>query len=217
MKQCSGNVVVPKAFQASRLHAPALATTNDYEFNVQSATAPPNPHGSTNGGGIDGDAGYLSLAKSGVDSELVSFRNGTHLTYTYVPYILPSNELSERFAFYYTLAWFDEYLRGGRDPYTPQSAYSRLTSLGKYDASPDVNSKGKVSIGAGTYDPNAAAADPTNPEAGNVPYLIKGISIPDSLSFYYYSEFSLTNPATEQKRTCTDMLAHCPAKPPAIP
>ena len=214
--KCAANVTIPKAYRSTRLHAPALATTNDYEFNVQPATTVPNPHGDSNGGGLDGDAGYLSLSKAGVDSELVSFRNGTHLTYTYIDLVLPSNELSERFAFYYTLAWFDRYLRGG-DPYTAQSAYARLTNLGRYDTSADRNSKGTVAIGAGVFDPTAAAASPSEPMAGNVPYRIAGVPILNSLSFYYYSEFRLTEPRTDVVRSCTDMLARCPKVAPKTP
>jgi dienelactone hydrolase len=217
VKKCAANVTVPKAYRSTRLHAPALATTNDYEFNVQPATTVPNPHGDSNTGGLDGDAGYQSLAKAGLDTELVSFRNGTHLTYTYIDLVLPSNELSERFAFYYTLAWFDRYLRADRDPFTAVSAYDRLTSLGRYDSSADRNSKGVVSIGAGVFDPSAAAADPSDPMAGNVPYRIGGLSILNSLSFYYYSQFHLTDPRTGRLRTCTDMLAKCPRVAPKVP
>jgi hypothetical protein len=214
---CAEKVTVPAAYRATTLHTPALATANDSEFNVQPATKVPNPHGDTNGGGIAGDAGYLQLAKAGVDAARVSFRNGTHLTYTYVPLVLPSNQLSERFAFHYTLAWFDQYLRGGSNPLTPKPAFERLTSLGKYDDSADRNSKGAVSIGTGSYDPAAAAADPTNQRAGNVPYLIKGIPVTGSLSFYYYSQYRLTDPRGHKVRTCTDMLAGCPAVQPPAP
>jgi hypothetical protein len=179
----------------------------------------PDPHGEgiSGGGGIAGDGGYRQLAAAGIDAERVTYRNGTHLTYTYIPLLLPSNQLSERFAFYYTLAWFDQYLRDGSNPYTAQPAFSRLTSLGRYDASADRNSKGVVSIGTGTYDPARAAADPTDNRAGNVPYLIKGISIPDSLSFYYYSQYRLTDPRAHRVRTCTDMIAGCPKSQPSIP
>jgi hypothetical protein len=217
VKQCAQNVAVPRPYRATRLHTPALATTNDYEFNVQPATHVPNPHGDVNAGGGNGDAGYQQLRKAGIDSELVSFRNGTHLTYTYIDLVLPSNELSERFAFYYTLAWFDRYLRGGHDPFTPQPAYQRLTSLGAYDASADRNSKGVVSIGAGVFDPSAHLAAPTDPWAGNMPYRIGGIPILDSLSFYYYSEYRLTDPHTGRVHTCTDLLAHCPRVAPQVP
>lgn len=215
--KCAAYVTIAKAHQATKLHAPALATTNDYEFNVQPATTVPNPHGGTNGGGGAGDSGYLSLVKAGIDSQLVSFRNGTHLTYSYIPLVLPSNELSERFALYYTLAWFDQYLRAGQNPYTPQSAWSRLTNLSRYDDSVDRNSKGVVSIGTGLYDPAAAAGDPTDVRAGNVPYLAKGIAIPDSLSFYYFSQYRLTEPGSRAVRTCNDMVAHCPKVQPATP
>ncbi|MCU1600283.1 MAG: hypothetical protein JWO22_992 [Frankiales bacterium] len=203
---CSKNVTVPKAYQAKALHTPAIGMTNDYEFNVQPATSVPNPHGGTNGGGGAGDKGYVQLAKAGIDSQLVSFRNGTHLTYSYIPLVLPSNQLSERFAFHYTLAWFDRYLRGGANPYVRTSAFDRLTSLGGYDASADSNSLGAVSYGTGTWDP----------AKGNVPYLIKGIPVTGSLSFYYFSGYRLTFPAG-QVRTCTDMLAHCPRVQPAVP
>jgi len=217
VKNCAQNVTVPKAYRATHLHAPALATTNDYEFNVQPATQVPNPHGDSNAGGLDGDAGYRSLAKAGLDTELVSFRNGTHLTYTYIPLVLPSNELSERFAFYYTLAWFDQYIRGGADPYTPQSAFARLTDTGRYDSSADRNALGPVTIGAGVYDPTQAAGSPTNPLAGNVPYRIAGIPIANSLSFYYYSEWRLTDPRTHRTSSCNDVIAQCPSVQPKVP
>lgn len=213
--QCGQNVTVPAryqnpaAYQGGAVSRPALALTNDYLFNPQPQTSVPDPNAK--------DAGYQQLVKAGLDSEIVTFRGATHLTYSYVPYLLPASELAERFAFYYTLAWLDQYLRGGRDPYTANPAFSRLTSLASYDPSPDRNGAGTVSIGAGTYSPAAAAAGPANPEAGNVPYTVDGISIPDSLSFYYYSEFSLHNPATGTRDTCLDMRAGCPASQPPTP
>jgi dienelactone hydrolase len=217
IKKCAQNVTVPKAYRSTKLHAPALATTNDYEFNIQPADHVPNPHGDNNTGGLAGDSGYVSLAKAGLDTQLVSFRNGTHLTYTYIDLVFSSNQLSERFAFYYTLAWFDRYVRGGRNPYTAASAFDRLTALGKYDTSADRNSKGVVSIGAGLFDPALAAANPTDPMAGNVPYRITGVPITGSLSFYYFSQYRLTDPRTHRVRTCTDMLAHCPKVQPKVP
>jgi hypothetical protein len=229
MSQCAANVTVPKADQASAVHAPALAMTNDYEFNIAPQASVPNPNGSgiANGGGLDGTAGYLSLVKQGIDSEIVSIRNGTHLTYSYIPYVLPANEIGERIAFYYTLAWLDEYQRGGNDALLPASdtPFHRLTTLGSYDASADRNlnranpAAADLSFGAGTYSPPAAAADPTDPAAGNTPYELQGISIPDTLSFYYYSEYSLHDPGAvgDPLRTCTDMLSGCPAKQPATP
>jgi hypothetical protein len=227
ISQCPANVTVAAADRAGSLHAPALALTNDYEFNPQPQTSVPDPNGSSNGGGLDGTAGYLSLARSGVDSEIVSVRDGTHLTYSYIPYVLPANEIGERVAFYYTLAWFDEYLRGGHDPLLPagDTAYRRLTALSTYDQSADRNGNtgnpaaSVVSFGAGTFSAARAAADPTDPTAGNVPYDIDGISIPDTLSFYYYSEYRLhdLDRAGRPVAACTDMLAGCPARQPSTP
>lgn len=227
MPECSSNVKVAPQDRAPAVHAPALALTNDYEFNPQPNSTVPDPNGSSNGGGLDGTAGYLNLAKDGIDSQIVSIRNGTHLTYSYIPYVLPANEIGERVAFYYTLAWLDEYLRGGDDPLLPagDTAFRRLTSLGTYDQSADHNDNASnpaaadVSIGTGTYSPAQAAGDPTNPESGNVPYYINGISIPDTLSFYYYSEYRLHDPAHPgaPPAGCSDMLAGCPSNQPATP
>ena len=214
---CAANVTVPKAYQAKRLHTPSLGTTNDYEFNVQPQQTVPNPHGASNSGGLNGDSGYQNLVKAGVDSQLVSLRNGTHLTYSYIPLVLPANELGERFAFYYSLAWFDQYLRGGSNPFTPQSALSRLTSVGTFDASADRNRLGVVSFGAGVYDPAAAAGSPGTVGAGNQPYRIAGIPIVNSLSFYYFSGYRLTDPTTHQVRRCGDLLAKCPGVTPPAP
>jgi hypothetical protein len=105
------------------------------------------------------------------------------------------------------------------------TAYRRLTSLGRYDQSADHNDNRRdrgaadISFGAGTFSPTRAAAEPTDPTAGNVPYRIRGIPILDTLSFYYYSEYDLHDPllAGDPVRTCTDMLARCPARQPRTP
>jgi dienelactone hydrolase len=226
-KQCAANVTVPRKDRAARLHAPGLALVNDYEFNPQPATTVPDPNGATTGILSGKTAGFLSLAKAGIDSEVVTVRNGTHLTYSYIPYVLPANEIGERMAFYYTLAWFDEYLRGGHDALLPagDTAFDRLTSLGRYDMSADHNlnrvdpGAADISFGAGTYSPTAASADPADPTAGNVPYEIQGIPIQDTLSFYYYSEYRLHDLAGRGRplRACNDMLAGCPKRQPATP
>src|SRR3954469_7025394 len=88
-----GTVTIAKANRSTRLiHAPALALTNDYAFNPQPMSAPPNPHAK--------DAGYKQVVAAGLDSQIVAFRNATHLTYSYIPTVLPANELSERMASY---------------------------------------------------------------------------------------------------------------------
>lgn len=185
---CSGGgESIPAADQwgdGKVIHVPALALTNDYLFNPQPMSSPPDPQSKA--------AGYDQVVKAGYDSMQVTFRGATHLTYTYVPYVLPASELAERFASYYTVAWFDEYLKG--DP----SGFERLTAK-KFDASADNDS-----IGAGIYDPRLALQDPTDPYAGNVPYKIKGLPVRNVVSFYYMSQYSLHGPSG-QSATCADM------------
>jgi dienelactone hydrolase len=187
IQDCSG-VTIPAAYQSKKLiHAPALALTNDYAFNPQPMTSPPDPHAK--------DAGYKQIAAAGLDAQIVAFRNATHLTYSYIPAVLPANELSERMASYYTLAWLDLQLK--RDP----SGYDRLIA-GNFDDSADVHS-----IGAGVYD--QTAADPSDPYSGNVPYKIAGIPVKNAVSFYYLSEYSLRDPHNGHLATCGDMRDGC--------
>jgi dienelactone hydrolase len=187
IKDCSG-VTIPARYRASKLlHAPALALTNDYGFWTQPTTAPPDPHTKM--------AGYQQLKDAGLDTQIVAFRGATHLTYTYIPLVFQANELSERMASYYTQAWFDLKLRDDA------TGYTRLTAK-KFDDSADVHS-----IGAGVFDPTAA--DPTDPFSGNVPYKIAGIAVPDAVSFYYLSEYSLRDPATGLVKTCGNVRAGC--------
>jgi dienelactone hydrolase len=184
---CDG-VTIPERYRTDELvNVPALAITNDYAFNPQPMSSPPDPHAK--------DAGYQQVAAAGFDAQIVALRNATHLTYSYIPAVLPANELGERMASYYTRAWFDRQLKGKR------SGFDRLTATA-FDASAD-----RHSTGAGVYD--QTAADPTNPYAGNVPYLIEGIPVEDAVSFYYLSSYSLRDPKTGKRVTCADMREGC--------
>jgi dienelactone hydrolase len=189
ISDCSG-VTIPERYRADKLiRVPALALTNDYAFNPQPMTSPPDPHAK--------EAGYKQIAGAGLDAQIVTLRNATHLTYSYIPVVMPANELGERMASYYTRAWYDLQLRNDR------TGFDRLTAT-KFDDSVDVSS-----IGAGVYD--ATAADPTAPYSGNAPYEIEGIAVTDAVSFYYLSEYSLRDPRTRKLRSCDDMRAGCEA------
>jgi dienelactone hydrolase len=170
------------------LTTPALGFNSEYFFNPSSMSSPPDPQSKA--------AAFAQLAKAGTDVMQIALRSSTHLEYTYVPYILPASRLGERVAFYYTLAWFDRYLRGRKD------AYNRLVAK-HFDRSAD-----KHSIGAGSYDPQAALAAPTDPGAGNVPYKIAGLPVANRFSIYYASEYSLTSPGGSPS-VCTDMRKGC--------
>jgi len=190
---CDG-ATIPAEFQSGdTARVPALGISNDYGFWMEPTNEAPDS--------LAQQGGYLELAAAGVDTQEVVLRGATHLEYTYIPVVLPASRLGERFASHYTVAWFDRYLKG--DP----TAFRRLTAA-EFDGGADA-----TSIGAGDYSPEAALADPTNPIAGNVPYTIAGMSVPNALSFYYDSAYSLTDPATGTRRTCADMAdpASCPA------
>jgi len=165
---------------------PGLGLSAEYFFNPTPASTPPDPQAKL--------AGYQALADAGTDAMSATLRASTHLEWTYVPYILPASRLGERVSMYYTLAWFDRYVRGDK------KAEERLTATA-FDDSAD-----RSSIGAGTFSPEAAAAKPTDPEAGNVPNRIAGLKVADRLSFYYRSAYRLGNGA---KRTCADLRAGC--------
>jgi hypothetical protein len=194
---CNTVIIPPADRSATLLHASALALTNDYFLNPEPMTSVPNPHAK--------DPGYRQLAAAGLNTEEVALRGTTHLTYTYIPYILPAGQLSERVAFYYTEAWLNYTMR-----WEP-SAYQELVAT-TFDASADTSS-----IGAGTYNLSKALADPTNVAAGNVPYAIAGLPTADLDSIYYESEYSLQTFTPGVRRTCLDMRAGCPAVAPPTP
>jgi hypothetical protein len=179
------------------LHASALGLTNDYFLNPEPMTSVPDPHAK--------DPGYRQLVKAGFNTQEVALRGTTHLTYTYIPLVLPAGSLSERVAFYYTLAWLNYTLRGDT------SAYRELTAA-TFDHSADVSS-----IGAGNYSLTQALADPANVAAGNVPYKIANLSVANLMSIYYESEYALQAPGSLAVHQCLDMRAGCPAVAPSAP
>ena len=101
-------------------------------------------------------------------------------------------------AAYYTLAWLDRYVIGATDPTMAEDARRRLLAT-TFDGSADV-----YSIGTGIFDPYKASAN--NIEAGNVPITIRGLSVPNMLSFWYPSRYYLDGGLHE----CENMKAGCP-------
>ncbi|MCU1448666.1 MAG: hypothetical protein JWP02_836, partial [Acidimicrobiales bacterium] len=158
------------------LRVPALGINAEYFLNPTYTSTPPDPHAK--------DHAYSALKAAGIDAMQVALRQATHLEFSYIPYILPASRVGERVAFFYTLAWFDKYLR------SDATALTRLTAT-QFDASSDASS-----IGLGIWQP------PT----GNVPYKIDGLKVPDRLSIYYTSGYWLDGGAEQ----CADMRAGCP-------
>jgi pimeloyl-ACP methyl ester carboxylesterase len=125
---------------------------------------------------------FRRFQAAGVPSMQVALRHSTHLEWSFVPWILPADHDGERVAMYYTLAWFDRYLRGDT------AAEQRLTAA-TFDGSADASA-----IGAGSYD---VATDT------NVPWKIAGQKVADHLSFYYRSAYAFG------ANNCEDMRAGC--------
>src|SRR5438067_5737036 len=79
IKNCK-DVTIPRQYRSRKLiHTSALALTNDYLFNTQPNPTPPNPHSK--------DDGYKQVAAAKRDTQIVAFRNATHLTYSYIPVV----------------------------------------------------------------------------------------------------------------------------------
>jgi dienelactone hydrolase len=186
---CNGATIPAEHRSDTLLHTPALGLSNDYGFWTQPTETPPNPEAKQNG--------FKLLAAAGVDSAEIVLRGATHLEYSYIPVVLPASRLGERMASYYTVAWFDRYLKGDA------GGFARLVAAA-FDGSADGHS-----IGAGDYSTEAALANPTDPLAGNVPYEIEGIPVANAVSFYYRSAYSLTDPTGGERRTCSDVRAGC--------
>jgi len=175
---------------APRPHAPALSLNSDYFLNPEPMLSQPDPATDAK------SSGFEQVSKAGIDAMQISLRGSTHLEYSYIPYILPASSLGERVAFYYTLAWFDRYLRGVTDPGVAAGAYQRLTAT-VFGTSSD-----RHSIGAGTYSPAQALSDPADPTAGNVPPRIAGLAAANQLSVYYPSMLRLHDPGTGAVTVC---------------
>lgn len=159
------------------LHAPTLFFSADYAFPQpplpKNPQSPPDP--------AQHLGAYQQLVAAGIDTMEITPRASTHYEWSYQPFpaSLPASRLGELVSGYYSLAWFDRYLK--KDP----GAVTRLTAT-RFDSSID-----RHSIGAGTYDAALAAAHPTDPTAGNVPYTIGGSCVANLLSFYYRSAYHL--------------------------
>jgi dienelactone hydrolase len=174
------------------LRTPALFVTAD--FNCQRVpvclperrSSPPDPRGPGNK-----DEDFQRLVSAGVDSMKIALRAATHLDFTEFPQANGSR-YGVVTTFYYTLAWFDRYVRaaGARD--LADDALRRLTST-RFDASADVHN-----ISGGRRDPDTG---------GNLPARIAGQPVPDRLSFHFRSAYFLEG----GRHRCESMRDGCPA------
>lgn len=185
-----------------RLTTPALGIGADYYFVPEPYTEAPEPAPSNGEGGRGRgvaahpkDLGYQELRQAGVDTMLVVLRAGTHLDFSPLQ-AQTTSRYGEAVATYYTLAWFDRYLRGRTEPALARRAHARLTA-GVFDASADVHA-----ISTGGY----------QPDRGNVPHTLAGSSVCDRLSFYFRSRTSLTAPGSGRRAATEDLRSDCYAE-----
>jgi len=157
----------------------------------QSFTAPPDPLGPGNK-----DEDFRRVSGAGVDSMKITLRAATHLDFTqFSPGT--GSRYGAAVAFYYTLAWFDRYLRGAQPGERALAgvALRRLIAT-RFDRSADIHN-----VSGGTY--NAA----TN---RNVPAFIGGQPVRDRLSFEFRSAYFFAG----GRYRCASMRAGCPAPTP---
>jgi dienelactone hydrolase len=167
-----------------RLRVPALFLTAD--FNCQRVPVclperrpqPVDPHGPGNK-----DEDFQRVSAAGVDTMKVSLRAATHLDFTEFPQANGSR-YGVVTALYYTLAWFDRYVKGSPE------AVERLTAA-RFDESADVHN-----ISGGRADPQTGA---------NLPARIAGQPVADRLSFHFRSAWFLDG----GRHRCEDIRAGC--------
>jgi hypothetical protein len=151
---------------------------------------------------------FTRIRAKGADEMHVVLRAATHYGWsrTFGGSTLPYSRFGEQVSSYYTLAWFDRYLRGATDPRVAADALRRLTISGpeRFDSSSD-----RHSIGVGSYDPAKAAAA-GDVAAGNVPITIGGIPVRNLLSHWFRSGYSLDRGTL----VCDDLRGGCPASVP---
>ena len=167
------------------LRTPALFVTADYDCQrvpvcvPQPYTSPPDPLGPG-----DKDTDFQRLRAAGVDTMKVALRAATHLDFTQFGIAGTGSRYGAAVAEYYTLAWFDRYLRGRT------SGRGHLTAT-RFDDSEDVHN-----ISGGTFDPATQS---------NVPAHLDGQPVADRLSFHFRSAYWLDGGAL----SCEDIRAGC--------
>ena len=166
------------------LRTPAIFFTADYNCQQvpvclpQPRDAPPDPLGPGNK-----DEDFQRLRAAQVDTMKVALRAAVHLDFTEWP-PLNGSRYGAITTLYYTLAWFDRYVKGDA------RATRRLVAR-RFGRSAD-----RHSISTGRFDPLTAT---------NVPPRIAGQRAVDRLSFNFRSGYWLDGGA----RACESMRAGC--------
>lgn len=165
------------------LRTPSLFFVADFQCQRSPVCVPvvyadrPDPRGPG-----DKDEDFQRVQAGGVDAMKVALRAGTHLDFTQLP-VGTGSRHGQAVAQYYTLAWFDRYLRDD------ESALGRLTA-DTFDASADASS-----ISGGTWDAGTQR---------NVPITLAGMPVADRLSFHFRSAYAFAGGPV-----CEDITQGC--------
>lgn len=182
----------------AQAHSPTLTISADYPGTrgPQPALSPPYPWASQPGfrqltcQAMPGQSGAQCQPDwKPIDGMQVALRGSTHYEWAYLPYATAPRTASrygERVSFYYTLAWFDSYLKGSDD------GFRRLTAR-IFDQGADASS---IGAGTGATGPGGAPI--------NVPYSLAGKPVGLRHSFYYRSSYLLKIGSGAELR-CDDM------------
>ena len=168
------------------LRTPALFVVADYNCQQVPVCVPaPYEQAPDRLGPGNKDRDFQRLRAAGVDTMKVALRAATHLDFTEMPAAVGSR-YGTVVTSYYTLAWFDAYLKrgGARD------GLLRLTA-DRFDDSADVHS-----ISGGRFDPATQR---------NVPAVIAGQPVVDRLSHHFRSGWWLAG----GRLACDDVKRGC--------
>ena len=176
-----------------RLRTPALFVTADFNCQRVPVCLPeryPSPPDRFGPGNKDQD--FQGVRAARLDTMKIALRAATHLDFTEFPQANGSR-YGVITTLYYTLAWFDRYVKGGS---AASDALRRLTAT-SFDSSADVHY-----ISGGRFDPATGR---------NAPAQIGAQPVRDRLSFHFRSAYFLRG----GRDVCEDMRAGCPSPPPS--
>jgi hypothetical protein len=167
-----------------RLRTPALFFVADFNCQrvpvcvPQPYPSPPDPKGPGNK-----DEDFQRVSGAGIDSMKIALRAATHLDFTqFSPGT--GSRYGAAVTFYYTLWWFERYLKRN------DGALARLTAT-TFDDSGDVHN-----ISGGTFDPQTQQ---------NVPAHLAGQRVANRLSFHFRSAYYFRGGEVR----CQDIRAGC--------
>jgi hypothetical protein len=182
---------------------PSLYLLADHGFTPERYEDPPPPDGYE---GDPRDAGKWAdfdlVRAQGVDTMKLALRAATHLDW--VPMAVAASRHGEAVSLYYTLAWFDRYLRGLDDPEIADDAFRRLVAE-VFDDSAD-----RHNISQGLWDPVLALTSGDPLFGGNRPYELAGMPVADRLSFSFTSACDLAGPEPGEGRAVSEDLRATP-------